>query len=241
LHFVLPALAKEAGAKGGLYPISAGDVCIITSLAASTSTTLRSRLQENFPQPVGTVWYCRTPRRQVMQPEGLTYEWELSAAELRMELRKLLPGGEACIFAPLTSPGTRRDFVYSNGFVMKPVIEYEPGAAAAGVFTMVDVASCIGKSLPKTSGGDPVCQISFGGSLSVKRWAADGSAAGWERKSFRAEGTSVQLGYGQGWPSFLPLKAVSEAEAAADPLAAWVAWVQDGKIRGSMTLQLPAA
>ncbi|GLC40800.1 hypothetical protein PLESTF_001038700 [Pleodorina starrii] len=259
LSLILPALAADhekdpeapAGWFSGASVLEAAAVTNFASAAAREKEIVLSEL------PAALESLRASPRPQCIPPSGgLTFSWHIPKEDLLQAVRELQPGSAQDVYGAFDHEPHLAWYlqhgVFAWGFEWRVFIQVTGGQSTGGVFLQCGLPWALKRAgsrlgiegvLPRTTA------VPISASLVVHR--RQGGAVRNVQNTFHSPQDFVKVGTGWGWSTMLPLKDQQQqqqqdatgntaaAVAAADPLAAWVEYLADGKVSGTLTLLRP--
>ncbi|GLC47955.1 hypothetical protein PLESTB_000043500 [Pleodorina starrii] len=245
LSLILPVLATDhekdpeapAGWFSGADVLEAATVANFASAAAREKERMLSAAEE---LPAVLESFKASPRPQCIPPSGgLTFSWHVPKEDLLQAVRQLQPGSVQDVYGSFDDQ--LQHGVFAWGFGWRVCLQLIGGQSTAGVYL-----NCV---LP-TALTPPGSRLSSEGAL-TRTTAVPISA---RLVVHRRQGAAVRDVKGtlsspedfvndqqqqQQQQDAAAVAAV--AAAAADPLAAWVEYLTDGKVSGTLTLLLPSS
>ncbi|GLC47951.1 hypothetical protein PLESTB_000043100 [Pleodorina starrii] len=257
LSLIIPALAtdheKDPEAPAGWF--SGADALEAAFVATYVSTTQVERdcllSAGKASGPILESLRAR-PRPQCIPPSGgLTFNWHIPKEDLLQAVRQLQPGSSKTVSCTFDDPSLHA--VAARGFCWSVSVKVTSGQSTAGLFLHSDLSTALTPPGSRLSSEGTVTKLTIvhiSARLVVHR--RQGGAVRNVEGTFSSPEYFLRLGTGRGWSTLLPLKdkqqqqdatgntAAVAAAAAADPLAAWVEYLTDGKVSGTLTLLRPS-
>ncbi|GLC47957.1 hypothetical protein PLESTB_000043700 [Pleodorina starrii] len=258
LSLILPALAADhekdpeapAGWFSGASVLEAATVANFASAAAREKERMLSAAEE---LPAVLELLRASPRPQCIPPSGgLTFSWHVPKEDLLRAVRQLQPGSVQDVYG--TFDDQPHDCVFAWGFEWRIQLEVTGGQSTAGVYLQCDLPIALtppGSHLSSEATFASITAVPISARLVVHR--RQGAAVRNVQNTY-SPNAFMNVGTGWGWPDTLPLQdqqqqqqqqdaaaaAAVAVAAEADPLAAWVEYLTDGKVSGTLTLLLPS-
>ncbi|GLC40572.1 hypothetical protein PLESTM_001088800 [Pleodorina starrii] len=261
LSLVLPALAADhekdpeapAGWFSGASILEATFVTNFVSITEVERDWILSAGEASVPIPEVLK---ATPRPQCIPPSGgLTFNWHITKEDLLKAVRELQPGSVEHVYCAFD--GQPDDGVFAWGFEWCVYLQLTGGQSTAGLFLQCDLPIALEPPGSRLSREDTVTRnttVPISTSLVVHRrqGAEVRDVKGLNSPGeFATVGISATAGAAWGWPKMLPLKDQQRQQqqdtmgntvaVAADPLAAWLEYLTDGKVSGTLTLLVPSS
>ncbi|GLC44035.1 hypothetical protein PLESTB_000222100 [Pleodorina starrii] len=260
LSLILPALAadheKDPEAPAGWF--SGADALEATAVANFASAAAKEKQMvlwaaEELPAVSGLLRV--RPRPQCIPPSGgLTFSWHIPKEHLLQTVRQLQPGSVQRVYGAFDHQPHLAWYlqhgVFAWGFEWCVFIQVTGGQSTAGVLMHCDLPTALtppGSRLSREGTLTRITTVPISASLVVHR--RQGAAARNVQKTCTSD-VFVNVGTARGWFKMLPLQNRQQQDAmgntaaavtvAADPLAAWVEYLTDGKVSGTLTLLRPS-
>ncbi|GLC40576.1 hypothetical protein PLESTF_001013900 [Pleodorina starrii] len=254
LSLILPALAadheKDPEAPAGWFSgASVLEAAFVTNYVSTTQVErdwLLSAGKASVPIPEVL---RASPRPQCIPPSGgLTFSWHIRKEDLLRAVRELQPGSVQCVYGAFDDQPQHGVFAW--GFEWCVYLQLTGGQSTAGVFLQCDLPTALEPPGSRLSSEGTVTNntaVPIPARLVVHR--RQGGAVKDVKGTLNSPEAFVNVGVSWGWSKMLPLKDQQQqqqdatgntAAVAADPLAAWVEYLTDGKVSGTLTLLRPS-
>ncbi|KXZ51804.1 hypothetical protein GPECTOR_11g246 [Gonium pectorale] len=237
LGSVLPALAaawsQSSASPGGWFPITVQEASFIASLANVASALDR----EEWKKPAGKVynlkspWYQTRQRRQCLPAGGREYDWSVSQLQIEVELSKLQTDEAAFLHASVNGELVK---VVAHGLTWMPMLYERRQQTSVRMVGLRCSAPAVFREGPLKLPGVGILAAGYiDARLRVRHWK-NGSLE--DESTTVASTKPISLnGSGTGM-SLERVKPLDANGAVASPLAAWSAYLVEGKVMGSLTV-----
>ncbi|GLC44036.1 hypothetical protein PLESTF_001675400 [Pleodorina starrii] len=228
LSLILPALAadheKDPEAPAGWFSgASVLEAAAVANFACAAAREKEIVLSAAVKLPALSGSLKASPRPQCIPPSGgLTFSWHIPKEHLLQTVRQLQPGSVQRVYGAFDH--NPDDGVFARGFEWRVHLQLTGGQSTAGVFLQCDLPTTwmpFGSRLRREATVTSITSVPISASLVVHRRQG---AADQQQQQDAAAAAAV----------------AAAAAAAANPLAAWVEYLTDGKVSGTLTLLRPS-